>query len=91
MSPDPKKPLGLSVAEMQKTLTVNIASPYVAAQQAVASSKALGFDSPKTFIYTGNCLNFAPIPPLLTLGVGKSSGAHLMLHLSGVYKEKGVE
>ena len=72
-------------------MTVNVFSTYVAAQQAVKSFEAAPASTNKAFIYTGNRLNVAPIPPLLSLGVGKSATAHLMMFLSTVYQKKGYK
>ena len=88
-SPDKENPLALPLSDLTKTMTINVSSAYVAAQQAVASFSQASTDSPKAFIYTGNRLNIAPFPPLLSLGIGKSAGAHMMMFLMQVYQQKG--
>lgn len=90
-SPDKENPLALPLSEMQKTIDINFSGAYVAAQNAVASFERAPADTHKTFIYTGNRLNIAPIVPLLSLGIGKSAGAHLMSFLTQAFKNKGYK
>lgn len=86
-------PLELSASDLSKSIDVNVMGAYVAAQEAAASFEASSADDPndsnKTFIFTGNRLNIAPIPPLLSLGVGKAATAHMMAFLSETYKARG--
>ena len=76
-------------------LAVNVASVYAAGKEAVAGFDTLPEDAIKTFIYTGNGLNVNPRPPgftgLLSLGVGKAGGAHLIHAWSTAYLEKGYK
>ena len=83
--------MGLALPDLSKTMTVNVSSAYVAAQQAVSSFEQAAPDSPKAFIYTGNRLNIAPIVPLLSLGIGKSATAHMIAFLSSAYQQKGFK
>lgn len=59
---------------------INIWGPYAALQEATKAWATLPADSnlPKVFILTGNILPFAPIPPLISLGIGKAASAHLI-------------
>ena len=81
--------LGLALPDLQKVMAINLFSAYVAAQQAVSSFEAAPPDQPKAFIYTGNLLNTGPMPPLMSLGIGKSAAAHMIAYLSAVYQENG--
>lgn len=46
---------------------------------------------PGTFIYTRNILNSEPILPLLSLGIGKSSAAHLINAASLAHRARGYK
>ena len=91
MPPERENPLSLQVKDLTTTLEANVSSAYVAAQEAATSFDSLPSNSSKTFIYTGNRLNIAPIPPLLTLGVGKAAAAHMMHFLSVSYESQGYK
>ena len=83
----------LSVAPeaVTKDLNINVVSPYVAAQEAVAAWATLPQETKKSFIYTGNVMNEAivPMPPMLTLGVGKSASAFWIGLADALYAAKG--
>ena len=70
---------------------MNTVSPFVAAQQAAVGFAQLPAKASKTFIYTGNILNTAIIPPLLDLGVGKSATAHIIQSAAAAYKDRGYK
>lgn len=70
----------VDVKILKEDAEVNIWGPYTALQEATKGWKDLPEDAsqPKVFIMTGNILPFAPIPFLLSLGVGKASSAHMI-------------
>lgn len=70
--------LSIPLADFTYDLQVNTVSAYAPAQLAVRSFEKLGRDSPMVFIYTGNMLNQAVMPGLVTLGVGKSATSHFL-------------
>ena len=72
-------------------MTINTTSVFVAAQQAVLGFAELPDDAPRTFLYTGNILNVAPLPQFLESGAGKSASAHMMMAAAAEYKEKGFK
>lgn len=88
---DAKNPFKPSAAEFAKDLTVNTTSAYVAAQQAIQAFESLPDSASRTFIYTGNALNTMVMPPLLTLGVGKSATAHIIEVATKSYGDKGFK
>ncbi|KAJ6257752.1 3-beta-hydroxysteroid dehydrogenase [Drechslerella dactyloides] len=88
---DPKNPFSISTADFTRGLTINITSVFVAAQQAVIGFKELPASASKTFIYTGNCLNEAPLAPLMDLGVGKSATAHMIRSAAEAFKDQGFK
>lgn len=85
----PQDPLSVSVPVLSRDLNINTVSALAAAHEAVLSFETLPASASRTFIYTGNRLNIAPIPPLLSLGVGKSATAHVIASASVAYKDKG--
>ncbi|KAK2594577.1 hypothetical protein QQS21_007707 [Conoideocrella luteorostrata] len=84
-------PIAEQLSALQSDNNVNIVSPYIAAQLATKSFAQLPAEPSKTFIYTGNKLNFIVVRPLLGLGVGKSGGAHLMHYLAEEYRDQGYK
>ncbi|KAH7356985.1 hypothetical protein BKA65DRAFT_580230 [Rhexocercosporidium sp. MPI-PUGE-AT-0058] len=88
---DLANPLGLDVKAFTRDLTINTTSAFVAAQQAVLAFTELPDSASRTFIYTGNILNTNIIPPLLSLGVGKSASAHIIQSAANVYKDRGFK
>ena len=87
----PNDPLSLKLSDFSRDLNVNTLSPFVAAQEAAASFAQLDASASKTFIYTGNILNTAIIPPLLDLGVGKTATAHIIQSAAAAYKDRGFK
>jgi len=89
--PNQSSVLSVSAEAVTKDLNVNVVSPYVAAQQAVAAWESLPQDTKKTFIYTGNAMNelIVPMPPMLDLGMGKSASAFWIGLVDALYKAKG--
>ncbi|KAL6872712.1 hypothetical protein J3F83DRAFT_771957 [Trichoderma novae-zelandiae] len=79
------------IEAFQRDNNVNIVSAYTAAQLAVTSFAILPPESSKTFIYTGNKQHLMVVPPLLSLGVGKSGSAHLIHYLSEEHKKSGYK
>ncbi|KAH4954096.1 hypothetical protein HBI78_230480 [Parastagonospora nodorum] len=88
---DPSSVLSVSTEAVTKDLNINVVSPYVAAQQAIAAWETLPQDAKKTFIYTGNVLNelIVPIPMFLTLGIGKAASAYWVGLADTLYKARG--
>ncbi|KAF2714276.1 hypothetical protein K504DRAFT_473371 [Pleomassaria siparia CBS 279.74] len=83
--------LSVSSESIVSDLDVNVVSPYIAAQQAVAGWETLPEGIKKTFIYTGNILNaqILPVPMMLTLGMGKSASAFWLGLADATYSVKG--
>ncbi|KAH7130954.1 hypothetical protein EDB81DRAFT_660323 [Dactylonectria macrodidyma] len=88
---DGKDPLGLLLEDFTRDFNVNATSAFVAAQQAVLGFGGLPESASRTFIYTGNCCNVLPYLPMLSLGIGKSAIANLILAVSEAYKDKGYK
>ncbi|KAH7381120.1 putative short chain type dehydrogenase [Cadophora sp. MPI-SDFR-AT-0126] len=86
--PSDGNPLSVSVADIETALNINTVSMYAAAQQAVAGFEKLPKSILKTFLYTGNILNVAPMPKLISLGVGKAASAHIIQSLALGYSDK---
>ncbi|KFY07590.1 hypothetical protein V492_07005 [Pseudogymnoascus sp. VKM F-4246] len=84
-------PFALQLADLNRDVTVNVTSAFVAAQQAVSGFAQLPASASKTFIYTGNILNVAIIPRFLDQGIGKSGGAHMIWAASAAYKDRGFK
>ncbi|KAK1985476.1 hypothetical protein LZ30DRAFT_708375 [Colletotrichum cereale] len=87
----PGDPFAISLEAFKRDMTVNNTSVFVAAQQAVLGFAELPADEPKTFFFTGNILNVAPLPQFLESGAGKSASAHMMMAAAAEYKEKGFK
>ncbi|KAI8937631.1 hypothetical protein NX059_005336 [Plenodomus lindquistii] len=98
--PNPESALSIPVESVQSDLSVNVVSPYVAAQEAVkgwgeaetaGASAEQGVTKKKAFIYTGNALNtmILPVPMFLNLGVGKAGSAYWIGAADELYKGKG--
>ena len=84
-------PLQLKASDLEIDLAVNITGAFVAAQKAVEGFGSLDLSSPKNFIYTGNALNTQVMPALISLGIGKSAGAHLIAAASKAYAPRGYK
>ena len=82
-----KESFNISTEVFEQNLSINVTSPFVAAREAIAGFQRLPTDTPKTFIYTGNTANEAPLPGFLTLGVGKTATAHAIELADKVYRE----
>lgn len=84
------EPFAISLEAFNQDLAINTTSAFVALKEAIASFTALPPSSARTFLYTGNCLNEAPLSVgLLTLGVGKSATAHMIAFADKAYGGKG--
>ncbi|KAJ5587255.1 uncharacterized protein N7459_003020 [Penicillium hispanicum] len=88
---DTKNPFSLTQADFIRDLKINTTSAFVAAQQAALGFEKLPDSAPKTFIYTGNILNTMTIPPLLSLGAGKSATAHIIQSAAAAYYDRGFK
>lgn len=87
----PEDPFALPLANLNRDVTVNVTSAFVAAQQAVAGFAQLPASAAKTFIYTGNILNVQILPGFIDQGIGKSAGAHMIWAASAAYKDRGYK
>ena len=76
---------------LAKDMAVNVVSALAAAHEATVDFSELPTTASKTFIYTGNACNTMPIPPLLSLGMGKSATAHALHFATKVYADKGFQ
>ncbi|CAD6592185.1 MAG: hypothetical protein ASARMPRED_006068 [Alectoria sarmentosa] len=85
----PQDPLSVGVPALSRDLNINTVSAIAAAHEAVLAFEPLPASASRTFIYTGNGLNSAPMAPLLSLGVGKAATAHAIASAAVAYKEKG--
>lgn len=89
---DPKNPFSVYLDDFTRNFNINTASVFVAAQQAALGFEQLPSSASKTFIYTGNLLNTpTTIPPLMTLGVGKSATAHMIQSAAAAYADRGFK
>jgi hypothetical protein len=86
---DPKKPLAMSMTDVQRDFAVNTFSVLEATKETVAVFEQLPSTASRTFICTGNILNEFPIMPAVGNGMTKSATAHLIDAASRAYKEKG--
>jgi hypothetical protein len=77
------------VGNLSKDLAVNTISVLKALQLAVTGFSKLDESASRTFIFTGNISNMRPVPPMLSLGIGKSAGAHLIAFAAQVYAQRG--
>ena len=77
---DPNDIFSTDVELLKGDAEINIWGVYTALQQATKGWASLPDDTnfPKVFILTGNILPFAPIPHLLSLGLGKAAAVHLI-------------
>ncbi|KAJ3542794.1 hypothetical protein NM208_g401 [Fusarium decemcellulare] len=86
---DANDPLSLTLDNFTRHLAVNTTGAFAAAQQAIIAFGELPNSAPRTFIYTGNCLNVAPMVQFLDLGVGKSATAYIIQVAAEAYASKG--
>ncbi|KAK9439771.1 NAD(P)-binding domain protein [Metarhizium brunneum] len=81
----------LDLGTFESDLNINTTSVFVAIKEALASFSALPTSTSRTFIYTGNAMNFASFDGLLTLGVGKSATAHMIASAAAAFADKGYK
>ncbi|KAL6923973.1 hypothetical protein ACHAPO_006593 [Fusarium lateritium] len=86
-----KDPFDIPFEDFNSNMTINIRSPFIAAQQAVAGFAQLPESASRTFIYTGNVLNVAMLPQFMAAGIGKSGAAHMIWNASAAYKDSGYK
>lgn len=77
--------------DFNRDLAINTTSLFVAAQEAVRGFEELPSTAARTFIYTGNITNVAPILSMLGSGVGKSASANIIHTAAEGYKDKGFK
>ena len=90
MPADAPLKLGADLAAFQKDFNINTTSVLVAAHEATKAFQTLPDSAPRTFIYTGNILNTEPMPPLLSLGIGKTATAHIIHAAAIAYAGQGM-
>jgi NAD(P)-dependent dehydrogenase (short-subunit alcohol dehydrogenase family) len=92
MPPVQDSMFSITAETIEADMVVNTVSPYVAAQQAVSGWETLPKDAKRTFIYTGNASNrsVAPMPMMMTLGMGKSASAYWVGLADAMYSPKGA-
>ncbi|KAF5859873.1 hypothetical protein ETB97_002364 [Aspergillus alliaceus] len=92
VSPTAKEdPYQLDLSQFQTDFNINTMSMFVAIKEALASFAALPETAARTFIYTGNAMNFASFPGIMTLGAGKSASAHLISAAAAAYAPRGFK
>ncbi|KFY26662.1 hypothetical protein V493_03955 [Pseudogymnoascus sp. VKM F-4281 (FW-2241)] len=84
-------PFALPLAALNRDVTINITSAFVAAQQAALGFAQLPASASRTFIYTGNILNVTILPSFIDQGMGKSAGAHMIWAASAAYRDRGFK
>jgi hypothetical protein len=86
-------PFQVDLDTFKNHLDINTTSVFVAIKESLASftSSSLPASASRTFIYTGNAMNFAPFPGAVTLGVGKSASAHMIHAAADAYAPKGYK
>ncbi|KAK9242124.1 hypothetical protein V1506DRAFT_107604 [Lipomyces tetrasporus] len=81
----------LAISEFEEDLAINVSSLYATIHEAVKGWKSTSV-STKTFIFTGNALNVSgALPTLLTYGLGKTAGAHLIDAAAKSYGSDGYK
>ncbi|KAF4331546.1 aldo-keto reductase [Fusarium beomiforme] len=89
---DPADPLsGLSTKQVEYDMAVNCISAILAAHHAVLGFKQLPSSPYKTFIYTGNKLNFMTLEQVPLFGIGKSAASYLIHTASKAYQREGFK
>ncbi|KAJ5107360.1 hypothetical protein N7456_004035 [Penicillium angulare] len=88
---NPQKSLGVPLDAFMNNLNLNVNSVYAAMQSALEGFAELDSCASKTFIMTGNALNKAVFPPMLSLGVGKTAAAHLIEYAAKSYAITGYK
>jgi hypothetical protein len=84
-------PLEISLKDAIRDTNINTLSVLAAAKEAVDSFEKLPQSAARTFIYTGNILNLQILPPLMSLGIGKSATAHIIESAANAYKSRGYK
>jgi hypothetical protein len=87
----PDDPFIVDLSTFQKDLNINTTSTFVAIKEALASFETLPETASRTFIYTGNAMNFLPFGGVMTLGAGKSASAHMIAAAAAAYAPKGYK
>ncbi|RQM06575.1 hypothetical protein DH86_00001199 [Scytalidium sp. 3C] len=87
----PQDPFAVPLAALNRDMTINVTSAFVAAQQAASGFAQLPASASRTFIYTGNILNVTILPSFLDQGLGKSAGALMIWAASAAYKDRGFK
>jgi hypothetical protein len=84
-------PLSIPLEDALRDININTLSALAAAKEAVVSFEALPKEAARTFIFTGNILNIEILPPLMSLGMGKSATAHMIESAANAYKDSGYK
>ncbi|KAK7934862.1 hypothetical protein PG985_000357 [Apiospora marii] len=88
---DKADPLSVPLENFSRHFAINATSAFMAAKHAALAFAALPASASRTFIYTGNCTNVAPITSLFDLGVGKSGAASMIQVAAEAYRDKGFK
>ncbi|KAI1205173.1 NAD(P)-binding protein [Annulohypoxylon truncatum] len=82
----PDSPFEKGLEDFQAGMNVNTTTPFMVAREAVKGFEKLGPSqlgpAGGTFIFTGNMLNVAVMPGMLTFGMQKSATANMIKHLA---------
>ncbi|KAE9364956.1 putative short-chain dehydrogenases/reductase [Stipitochalara longipes BDJ] len=81
----------IELSTFESDLNINTTSAFVAIKEALKSFASLPETASRTFIYTGNAMNFASFDGLLTLGLGKSASAHMISSAAAAFEPKGYK
>ncbi|GAM42418.1 short-chain dehydrogenase [Talaromyces pinophilus] len=84
-------PFVVDLPTFEKDLNINTTSTFIAIKESLASFKSLPETASRTFIYTGNAMNFLPFNGVMTLGAGKSASAHMIASAAAAYAPKGYK
>ncbi|KAH8797731.1 putative short-chain dehydrogenase [Xylogone sp. PMI_703] len=79
----------IPIAAYQRSLQINTVAPYLSAQLSIESVSKVTNGGPKTFIFTGNCLNVKVLPRFWSFGSAKSATAHIIIAASMYYENRG--
>lgn len=84
-------PFETDLETFTRDMNINTTSAFVAIKEALKSFGSLPDTASRTFIYTGNAMNFASFPGIMTLGIGKSASAHMLSAAAAAYTAQGYK
>lgn len=88
---DEADPLAVPLANFERHFAINATSAFMAAKHAALAFAALPASAARTFVYTGNRTNVAPLASLLDCGVGKAAAAHVVQVAAEAYRDRGFK